>query len=154
MKKIFFLTLVSFCFFTFGAAESFACSCILDEETPAEIQIKKAYEGAAAVFSGEVVEITKEPGDFNVKVKIKLEKSWKNKLSDEVIIRTGINDGLCGYEFEIGKKYLVYAYGEKDNLRTDICRRTASLSKNGDVIILDKIKKPIKTKSSPKPPRR
>lgn len=154
MKKIFFLTLVSFCFFTFGAAESFACSCILDEETPAEIQIKKAYESAAAVFSGEVVEITKEPDDFNVRVKLKLEKSWKSDLSEEVIIRTGINDGLCGYKFEIGKKYLVYASGENENLRTDICRRTASLSKNSDIVVLDKIKKPIKAKSSPKQPRR
>lgn len=141
MKKTLFLAIIGFCLFTFGAIESFACSCILDEETPIEIQIKKAHEGAAAVFSGEVVEITKEPGNFSVKVKLKVKKSWKNKLSDEVIITTAINDGLCGYDFEDGEKYLIYAYGEKGNLRTDVCRRTAILSKTKDIPVLDKIKK-------------
>lgn len=141
MKKTLFLAIISLCFFTFCAAEAFACSCILDEETPVEIQIEKAHEGAAAVFSGEVVEITKEPDTFSVKVKLKVKKSWKSKLSDEVIITTAINDGLCGYDFEVGEKYLIYAYGEKESLRTDICRRTALLSKTKDVVVLDKIKK-------------
>lgn len=141
MKKTLIFALIGFCFFTFGAAESFACSCLLDEETPVEIQIKKARDEAAAVFSGEVVEIMREPDTFSIKVKLKVKKSWKSKLSDEIMITTGINDGLCGYDFEIGKKYLIYAYGKKGNLRTDICRRTALLSKTKDVSVLEKIKK-------------
>lgn len=149
MKKAIFSGLISLLFFTFSAREIFACSCVLNEAPPAE-QVKKAYKEATAVFSGKVVEVVRDPDVFFVKVKLRVEKSWKNKFTDEVTITTASNSAACGFNFEVGEKYLLYTRGERDNLQTDICQRTSLLSKNGDIKFLDKIKKKRKTKSSPK----
>ncbi|HEY0462219.1 MAG TPA: hypothetical protein VGC97_24005 [Pyrinomonadaceae bacterium] len=138
MKKIIFLTFI-FCFLALTASKSFACSCALPSRS-LEKQIAIAYEKSAAVFYGEVVEITRDPEKFYVKVKFKVEKSWKNQIESEVVIQTGEGGGDCGYPFNIGQKYLVYAYGDKNSLGTNICQRTSPFET--DLKYLNKIKKP------------
>ncbi len=105
-----------------------------------------------AIFSGEVIEVIKKPDVYFVEVKFKLDKSWKNELKDAASITTGRGGGDCGYEFEVGKKYLVYADGDKNKLSTNICTRTSVFESNKDVAFLNKIKKikKSKIKSSPK----
>jgi hypothetical protein len=43
-----------------------------------------------------------------------------------VVVYTGWGGGDCGYEFQVGSSYLVYAGGQTD-LGTSICSRTADL---------------------------
>ena len=102
--------------------------------------IAKAYAESAAVFYGEVIEITRKPENFYVTVKFKVEKVWKNQSTNEVIIQTGQGGGDCGYRFEIGKKYLVYADGDQTSFSTNICQRTAK--SDADSQYLNKLKKP------------
>lgn len=53
-------------------------------------------------------------------------------LPTEVVLLTGSGRGDCGYLFEVGQNYLVYAYGpDVDHLGTNICQRTAPLSAGG-----------------------
>jgi hypothetical protein len=74
------------------------------------------------------VTIDKKPGDLYVAVRFKIEESWKGTLSKEATVFTGQGDGDCGYKFEVGQQYLVYAYRYNDtDLGTNICQRTASL---------------------------
>ncbi|MGI8469544.1 MAG: hypothetical protein ACR2N3_13935 [Pyrinomonadaceae bacterium] len=145
MKFSIFLIIV-FYFFAFSASKNFACTCELPlKNLSVKSQIFKAYKQSVAVFYGEATEINKNPKNFYVSVKFKVEKSWKNHSFQELIIQTGLGNGDCGYIFEIGKKYLVYAYGDENDLQTNICQRT-SLSVS-DYKYLDRIKKP---KSFPK----
>ena len=139
MKKLLFATAV-FCFFTLSAGDAFACSCVLPSKQSLSKKVKKSYQEAAAVFYGEVTEITQKPENFYVTVKLKVERSWKNQAESEVIIQTGRGGGDCGYRFEIGKKYLVYAYRSESTLETNICLRTSA--SDADSKYLDKIKKP------------
>ena len=54
---------------------------------------------------------------------------WKGELQKDVAIRTGLWDALCGYHFELGEHYLVYAYSSGDGvLNAGICSRTNVLS--------------------------
>lgn len=149
MKKFSFSILVLSFLFAAGASNIFACSCLFAEDKSLDEKVREGYLNSIAVFSGEVSQIVKEPGTNQIKVKLKVKESWKGKFVREVTIRTAQDSATCGYKFEVGKKYLVYAAGEENNLRTDICTRTSLLKPNEDVSILNKIKKQ-KIKSAPR----
>ena len=138
MKKVIFITLLSF-MFLFAAADSFACSCRFSP-APVKKQVKDAYADSSAVFSGEVLEITSKD-EWNITVRIKVGKSWKGQFSQEIIINTNKESSMCGYAFAVGKKYLVYAYGTKDDLGTSNCSRTTVLSGTQDIKFLTRLKK-------------
>lgn len=147
MNKFIFSILFSVFIFSASASDIFACSCFVPEGIPVEKQVRDAYTKSSSVFVGQVIELIKKP-DNNL-VKFRVEKSWNNKFQKEIIVTTPSNSAMCGYEFAVGKKYLVYANGENDKLSTYLCTRTASATANKDVAVLNKIKKP-KIKSSPK----
>ena len=152
MNKIIFAIFL-FAIFTFlNASNVLACSCVPQGSESIETQVKQAYTNSAAVFVGEVVEVVKKPDGYSVEVKFRNVKSWKSELQDKITISTGQGSGDCGYKFEVGKKYLVYADGERNNLKTNICTRTSAFESNKDVAFLNKIKKikKSKIKSSPK----
>jgi hypothetical protein len=51
----------------------------------------------------------------------------------EIEILTGLGGGDCGYPFQTGAEYVVYAYKNSDGrLETGICSRTRPLDKAGD----------------------
>jgi len=145
MNKIIFSIFFSAFLIALTASDTFACSCFPQEDLSIEKQVKDAYQKSSTVFVGKVVKVIEKP-DFNL-VTFKVEKTWNNKFQSEITVSTAKDSAACGYRFEIGKKYLVYADGENKNLTTNICTRTASASSNKDIAFLNKIKKP-KTKSS------
>lgn len=107
----------------------FACDCDLPRSgKPFKQVVAEARKKSKAVFSGTVVVIDKKPGDLYAAVRFKIEESWKGMSSKEATVFTGQGGGDCGYKFEVGQRYLVYAYRYNDtDLGTNICQRTASL---------------------------
>jgi hypothetical protein len=101
-----------------------ACSCAVSG-SPAE-----ALDRADAVFAGEVVSVrvgrssllTYSSAD-PVSVKFNVSRVWKGPRSDTITIKTVRSEVSCGYEFEEGRKYVVYAR----NGETGLCSRTAGL---------------------------
>ena len=134
----------------FHPQSALACSCVPPEMPNIE------YKEHVAVFSGKVVYIsyvesfladlvyiTMYSAGFNtnnygrspfydLRVILEVTKSWKGIDASSVLIRTGRGGGDCGYDFDIGKDYLVYvnrSYGKPDGyLITSICSRNAELS--------------------------
>jgi len=150
MKKVIFSIFVFAALFVLNKSEILACTCVpLPEDITIEQQVKEAYQTSSSVFIGEVIEVTQKPDDeFYVTVRFKVDKIWNDKkFQKEITLSTGKDDGLCGYSFERGEKYLVYASGESNKLSTNICTRTAPAESNKDEAILNKLKKP---RSSPK----
>lgn len=141
MKK--FLIITSFLFVMFYAEKTYACSCIpADPEKTLEQQVGEAYKNSSAVFSAKVLSISENSAKYSKIVKLKLTKSWKGKLSKSFTITTAMDSAMCGYNFEIGKTYLIYAYGKNaKNLSTNLCSRTAQIAVTKDVAALDKLKK-------------
>ena len=112
----------------FKTGVGLACTCELPPVgiTPKQA-ISQARDKSKAVFSGKVVEVIQNPQFLYVEVRFKVESSWKQVRTDELIIRTG-RGGDCGYRFEVGQRYLVYAYGSGESrLETNICQRTREL---------------------------
>lgn len=131
-----------------------ACSCVAD------VTIPNNFTQHAAVFTGKVTRIADNyapyfstadyildrlgnPNYFfyhfvrnderrlGFSVFFKVINSWKGVEKSFVEVNTGRGGGDCGYTFEMGKEYLVYAsyaYGIPDNYWvTGICSRNATL---------------------------
>jgi hypothetical protein len=69
-----------------------------------------------------------------------IEKLLKGEIKDSIIIETGFGGGDCGYQFQEGVEYLVYAYKKERGYSTSICSRTTSLGASiCDSIFFDKM---------------
>ncbi len=144
-----FIFSISFCavVFIFSTVEAFGCTC-MHLSRP----IENEFKGRDAIFSGKVIRTVKTSQN-NRQVTIRVENSWKGKVSKTVTISTSAFSSMCGYTFAKGKRYLIYAYGERNDLSTNICSRTKLLSDaEEDIEILNNLsaKEDSKIKSSPK----
>ena len=108
------------------------CFGLPEKPTPeqARAMLVKDFNEASAVFSGEVVALD------TFKVKFKVAKLWKGDFGDEVVMSTGTKDNgdgshtssSCNYDFKLGEKYLVYAYGDSpEEMQARACTRTRPL---------------------------
>lgn len=109
-------------------AKSFACSCIMSG-TPTEELAK-----STAVFSARVTDIN-VPTRFvsfssadPVKVTFQVDDVWKGPIQETQVATTARSGASCGYEFEEGKEYIVYAQGDESDLKVSLCSRTRPLS--------------------------
>lgn len=95
---------------------AFACECF-GPSPPS-----KAFDESTAVFTGRVASV--ETVEHNKKVHFDVERAWKGVTETTATVSTGIDSGACGYDFEEGREYLVYAYGSNELLGSGICTRT------------------------------
>ncbi len=105
---------------TLVAPQAFACSC-LPPPPPLE-----ALASAGAVFAGTVVSITPVAGQPLVSVEFAVDNSWKGVSTAATHLVTYEDSAGCGYTFEVGTQYLVYALvdGERAPWWTHLCSRT------------------------------
>lgn len=125
MKLLFASALLLIAFATPAAA----CSCA-GQRKPCQ-----AYWDASTVFVGTVTfstttKVNESRSEFRKRlVRFHVDRSLRNIEASEVEIATGIGGGDCGYGFQLGGQYLVYAYLNNDKtLETNICTRTRQLS--------------------------
>jgi len=66
-----------------------------------------------------------------MEVSFEVQRSYTGVQSKHVLVSTGIGAGDCGFDFETGRKYLVFAYkGDSGELSTGICSSTALLEES------------------------
>lgn len=109
---IFFVMLVLF------SKNVFSCSC--DKGYDAA----KSHEEADAIFIGEVVSKGRFYSFSENQFKYRDVKFYKGGESTEIKIITEKNSIACGLNYEKGKKYVIYAYKDKEDsaqLRTGKC---------------------------------
>jgi hypothetical protein len=106
-----------------------ACSCI-SSGPPCQ-----GYFQVEAVFAGTVqtispVEGTPDSPNRGRVVVFAIERAFRGVQGTTAEITTGMGGGDCGYPFEVGERYLVYAYREKEasRLGTGICTRTRPIA--------------------------
>ena len=64
---------------------------------------EEAYEMADVVFSGEVTNVILDWNNLIKEVSIDVYDVWKGSIGSQIIILTGIDDGICGYNFQINE---------------------------------------------------
>jgi hypothetical protein len=114
---------------------AYACSCV-PPQPPAD-----AFSQSDAVFTGRVTGRQTPiiipvltpllarllPNLFfyhSLRYSLAVTDSWKGADTTQVTVVTGLGGGDCGYSFETGKEYLVYAHQSGNNWTTNICTRT------------------------------
>lgn len=114
-----------------GPNRSFACFCV-PQGPPAEELAR-----STAVFSGRAIKI--EPSSVpvwqdveSVNVTFQVSAVWKGPLRETLTILTARWGIDCGYEFQGGGEYLVYALGTEDQLVVWFCSRTRPLAAAGE----------------------
>nr|WP_304219282.1 hypothetical protein [Fredinandcohnia onubensis] len=144
IKGILVLVLLFLIFIGLFPRQASACSCAYPESVKDELNRK------TAVFSGKVIKMEDEnkrsyiqSSADPIEVLFEVNESWKGVETSQVIVSAARSSASCGYEFELDKEYIVYAYGENDHLETGLCERTALLSEAGeDLAILGQGKAP------------
>jgi hypothetical protein len=137
---------------------AYACQCSMLPGSQKE-RAERALSDSKAVFSGEVVDFEKSPFPTTMMegtmvttmifprsatVTLRVSEVWKGPRQQTVQLTTDVADGIsCGYPFEEGQEYLVYAYGWRQGLVADGCTETKRLSEAGtDLEVLGAGKKP------------
>ncbi len=122
--RIFLLLVIIVSMLTIETESAYACSCAppgpLEEE----------LTNATVVFTGKVVDLAESIGGFGpissadpMKVTF-----WKGSVSQTTTITTARSGSSCGYTFEKGGEYIVYAHGPENNLSVSLCSRTQPLA--------------------------
>ncbi|HYG64571.1 MAG TPA: hypothetical protein VEL74_18470 [Thermoanaerobaculia bacterium] len=107
-----------------GADAALACSCA-PSPPPQE-----ALQQAGAVFTGTVVAV--DTSGLSSTVRLRVEKGWKGAKCGEVTVVTSADSAACGYDFQVGQSYLVYADKQKGKLNVSLCSRTSLTSQAGE----------------------
>jgi len=113
-----------------------ACSCM---ESPSAMA---AYNASNVVITGRVSNIRNiyaqgsPTTPLRLRVTIQVYRTLKGGFSGHRrYIYTAPHSAMCGYPFEVGRAYLIYAYrnteGGPPRLSTNLCSRTKPLSEAG-----------------------
>ncbi len=128
------LIIITFLLLIMGTTSAFACSCF------ARASVCNAFGGAKAVFVGKVIEGNSvermsdmfKAGTKDLTFTFKVSRGFIGAKADETIeVHTGFGFGDCGFPFEKGEEYIVYAY-ENDKTKvisTGTCTRTTHISR-------------------------
>ena len=118
-----------------------ACTCAMPPGS------QDALAASDAVFSGEVVAV--EQGTSTARswgydtATLRVSEAWKGAGRGTLQVRTPSSGAACGYHFEEGREYLVYAYNGKQGFEVDACGATEPLSGAGaDLASLGEGEKP------------
>jgi len=133
-----------------GPEVAFGCSCV-----PPPPGIKNARElaewrthGVSTIFegtveaaemksplleasAGDIVPANLDQSTPVMLVRFSASRWYRGVQHQHLQVETGLGGGDCGFAFEIGKQYLVYAYkDDSGRLSTGICSATASLEES------------------------
>ena len=114
-----------------------ACSCAAPAGTSPQELARQELSNSDAVFAGEVVDID---GALSISgsvdpmtVTFRVSESWKGAGGETVDVQTAVSDASCGYPFDEGEGYLVFAskgiFFEEGELEVGLCGSTKPLSK-------------------------
>lgn len=115
---------------------TYACDCAFETDH------KKALEESDVVFDG-IVDSRKLPGrsvfgtsssDNKVKFTFSVNGSWKGEIEKKVSVYTAQASASCGYEFEVGRRYVVFGSYKGDNINVSFCSATKELSDSSPVL--------------------
>jgi hypothetical protein len=99
---------------------AYACSCVAPGSPEESLRLSDA------VFSGRVRSVKlSRSGDFEEhRVTFQVQSIWKGSVTASIELLTAPDTGGCGFPFEIGRSYLVYAHAAEGTLRASLCSRS------------------------------
>lgn len=110
--------------------------------------VSEEFSRASAVFSAKAIAeeyrpVKENDGSKSEEVRVvrfAVERWWKGSGDEEAVLYTAVTrlpDGTSriwseDFRFQVGERYLIYAFGSEERLSTNGCSRTSSLEKAGE----------------------
>lgn len=117
----------------------------------------EAFKRSHAVFLGEVAEISpilfrdlteaekmlgtsgptglRQDMATDYQVRLLVQEAWKGlDRQEEAFVLTTMSSASCGFPFQVGKRYVVFAHQAEDSLRASICSATDILEDSGPMV--------------------
>src|SRR5690606_29734924 len=110
-------------FVVLPAPKAYGCSCIPPGAPQEEM------DRSAAVFAGTVADVQQAPAVESgpgYQITFMVSEVWKGPVEPQIVVATAQDSAACGYQFEAGREYIVYAYDSDGGLVTGLCSRTAA----------------------------
>ena len=127
MKRVWVVCLLAISGLAMTASPCWACSCA------GGVSKEEQADAADAVFYGKVVHLDYPEqddgvsGGGNVKVRIWVKTVYKGKdVARVTTVRTSVQGSACGYGFEKGERYTVFADKNNGRYSTHSCSGTKS----------------------------
>lgn len=152
--RVFLLLAVSMCLLS-SAVDGLACTCAPPPgaKTVREVAAWQSgsAEGSKVIFEGSVEKQEVKTGPIGAPsnamsmtvygahriVTIRVSRAYRGQTEGRTTVLTGMGGGDCGFDFETGKDYLVYADSiDGGILFTSICTGTAPLEEAGPALRL------------------
>lgn len=100
-----------------AASSAWACKCAFPT-------VEEDFLNSDVVFSGKVLRIDsvederrikRDEHDYlqTVEVELELNETWKGTVETKVTVLTELQHTLCGYDFSVGERYVVFARARK-----------------------------------------
>lgn len=106
-----------YCIPFFAIAQNCACQ---------KADFQSSYDSASVIFVGKVTEFTTNWMSGGMKATFAASKKWKDVGENLMVVNTPFPQN-CGYTFEVGKEYLVYAKKNRVTYKTSTCYRTVPI---------------------------
>ena len=125
MKNLLFCVILTL--WMFSPNDGYACSCAV--QTP-----QGHFDQADVVFTGKVLEVDNAWGQQEVELEVLEISKIDEEDADEkkLTVYTETSEAMCGYTFEEGGVYMVFANRQDSRLITNLCsgnQRFRSLEK-------------------------
>jgi hypothetical protein len=115
-------------FSLFAARPVHACRCM-------EGSVQDHVHAASAIFEARVLEVsTERSADTDSEVLVahmQVVQQYKGDAVENLLVRTPSSSAGCGYDFEVGHGYLVYAAAQDGVLATQLCSGTKAIEDAG-----------------------
>ncbi len=124
-----------------------ACTC------PPNPTPQQAHEYSALVFQGTVTAVDPSPEiPIAKQVSMVVSRMWKGEPVSTIKLLTASQGNMCGYDFKVGRSYLVYAIrdAKTGTISTNLCTRTAPLESAGEDL---QALEALSTAPAPAPPK-
>ena len=109
------------------ASSAFGCSCAKVEAPLVELGKSTAVFAGRAVSERIVARKRGEHESLRREFTFEVSRVWKDDVPKQVTVSTRMSGASCGYHFSIGREYIVYALGDRSDLRAHLCTRTKPL---------------------------
>lgn len=130
--KLFFVTITILAAAIVLPANAAACTCV----QPGSVQERK--QQSHAVFEGKAVSVKESAlalfgsSSKAVKASFQVNEVWKGQVAPTITVITAGASDSCGFTFEEGERYLVYASDRDGHLEASLCGGTVHQSYAGE----------------------
>lgn len=105
--------------------QAYACSCAMPESVAVELGRSDAVFDGTVVASSKPAKWFKQSSADRVIWSFQAHEVWKGQVSSSIQVKSAQSGASCGFGFQEGQRYIVYARDVGEGLEVSLCSRTA-----------------------------